>query len=207
MTRRQFIERTLRQIYNGQPSDDSNITDNLINFWLSDAIGLAAKQNYKDNFQLEGVGFLNNSFYTTFKGIAIVEDERNLYKATLPQLPLGIGATEGVSKAIFKNSRNELSFPAVLLSENQVAIQRGMRAIPNKILCYPEGLYFYIITPIIMTAYTVSVTMVSGGDATDLDSELNVPADYLPVCVAYIQQQLMLEKKQVPDLANDGRDD
>jgi hypothetical protein len=58
-----------------------------------------------------------------------------------------------------------------------------------------------------MTAYTAQVTLISGGDATNLDSELNVPADYLPVCVAYIQQQLMLEKKQTPDLAVDGRDD
>lgn len=207
MTRRQFIERTLRQIYNGQPVDDANITEGLVNTWLSDGIGLAAKQNYKENFQLEGVGFVNNSFYANFKGLAIVADERNLYKTTLPQLPIGIGSTEGIGRVVFKNSINELSFPGVLLSENQVGYQRSMREIPNKILCYPEGLYLYIITPLIMTAYTASVTMISGGDATDLDSELNIPADYMPVCVAYIQQQLMLEKKQIPDLANDGRDD
>lgn len=206
MTRRTFIERTLRQIYNGQPSDDLSITDNLVNAWLSDAIGIAAKQNYKDNYQIEGVGFLNNSFYTTFKGLAIVEDERNLYKTTLPELPLGIGSTEGISRLVFKNSKKEITYPALLLSENQVGIQRQMRPIPNKIQCYYEGLNLFMITPIIMTAYTASVTMVSGGDSTNLDSELNVPADYVPVMVAYIQQQLMLERKQVPDLQNDGRD-
>ena len=46
MTRNAFIERILRQIYNGQPSDDSNITYNLVNQWLNDAIGLAVKKNY-----------------------------------------------------------------------------------------------------------------------------------------------------------------
>ena len=49
MTRNIFIERILRQIYNGQPSDDSSITYNLVNQWLNDAIGLAAKKNYTDD--------------------------------------------------------------------------------------------------------------------------------------------------------------
>ena len=44
MTRNIFIERILRQIYNGQPSDDSSITYSLVNQWLNDAIGLAAKR-------------------------------------------------------------------------------------------------------------------------------------------------------------------
>jgi hypothetical protein len=178
-----------------------------VNVWLSDGIGLACKQNYKDNYQLDGVGFVNNSFYCNFKGLAIVEDERNLYKTTLPQLPVGIGSTEGIGRVVFKNSINSLSYPGVLLSENQVGYQRSMRDIPNKIICYPEGIFLYIYTPLIMTAYTAQVTLISGGDATNLDSELNVPADYLPICAGYIKQQLMEEKKQIPDMANDGRDD
>lgn len=206
MTRRIFIERTLRQIYNGQPIDDLSITDNLVNVWLSDAIGLAAKTNYKDNYQLEGVGFNNNSFYSKFKGITLSEDERYLWKATLPEIPVGIGSTEGISTVIFKDSNNTLSFPAIILSENQVAIQRQMRKPPNKIMCYPEGGFLYVITTILMNGYTATVTMISGGDATDLDSVLNVPSDYFTILVQYIQQQLMIERKNVPDLVNDGRD-
>lgn len=206
MIRRTFIERTLRQIYNGQPSDDAEITANLVNIWLSDAIGIAAKKNYTDNFQLDGIGVVNNSFHSTFKGITISEDERNLYTATLPQLPFGIGETDGTPRVIFKDGNKTLSYPAVMLSENQVAIQRQMRQIPNKIICYTEGIYLKIITSIIMTPYTVNVTLVSGGDATDLDSELNVPADYLSVCAEYIKAQLLFERKMVPDLANDGQD-
>ena len=60
MTRKTFIERILRQIYNGQPSDDSNITFNLVNQWLNDAIGVAAKKNYTDSIQMDGVAYVNN---------------------------------------------------------------------------------------------------------------------------------------------------
>jgi len=206
MTRRTFIERTLRQIYNGQPTDDSTITVGLVNTWLGDAIGLAAKQNLKDNFQLDGVAVVGNSFYSTFKGLTITEDERVLYKFSLPEIPLGIGASDGVARIVFKDSTNTISYPAIMLSESQVGIQRSMRPVQNKIICYSEGGYVFVITPIDITGYTATCTMISGGDATDLDSTLNVPADYFPIMVQYIQQQLILERKQVPDLQNDGRD-
>jgi hypothetical protein len=37
MTRAEFIERTLRQIYGGYVSEDSSITTMLVNSWLNDA--------------------------------------------------------------------------------------------------------------------------------------------------------------------------
>lgn len=67
MTRNIFIERILRQIYNGQPSDDSSITYSLVNQWLNDAIGLAAKKNYTDGIQMDGIAYVNNSFIQHLK--------------------------------------------------------------------------------------------------------------------------------------------
>lgn len=206
MTRRAFIEQIRRQIYGGQPTDDAEITAGLVNQYLNQGIGLAAQKNYKDNFQLEGIGFVNNSFYSTFKGLSITPDERNLYKFTLPQIPLGIGDTEGISRILFKDSRSTLSYPAVIINENQVAIQRQMRPIPNKVLCYPEGIYCYAITPILMNNYTATVTMVSGGVSSDLDSNLNVPDDYIPIIIEFIKAQLSFERLQPVDAQNDGAD-
>ena len=204
MTRRNFIEQTLRQLYNGQPTNDANITYGLVNQYLSQGIGIAAKNSYKENYQIEGIGFVNNSFYTTFKGLAITPDEFNLYKFTLPEIPVGIGASEGISRFLFKDSNNTISYPGVMLTENQVGIQRQMRLIPNKIICYYEGSYGYAITTIAMTNYTASVTMISGGDSTNLDSILNVPSDFIPVIVEYIKAQLSFEKAQKQDVSNDG---
>lgn len=207
MTRREFIERVLRQIYNGQPTDDLTITDNLVNAWLSDAIGIAAKKNYTDNFQLDGIGFVNNSFYSKFKALEIINDERFLWRFTLPEIPVGIGSTEGIATVVFKNSSKNVSYSGIPLSENQVGYVRGMRPIPNKILFYPEGTYCYVLSEILMSQYTATVTIISGGDSADFDSQLNVPPDYFPIMVQYIQQQLMIERKNIPDMANDGRDD
>jgi nitrate reductase assembly molybdenum cofactor insertion protein NarJ len=57
-----------------------------------------------------------------------------------------------------------------------------------------------------LSNYTASVTLVSGGDSTDLNSTLNVPGDYVPVMLEYIQKQLLLMKSTPKDLANDGQD-
>jgi len=163
MTRAEFIERTLRQIYGGYVSEDSSITPMLVNSWLNDAIALAAKTNYTDNLKLDGIGYVNNSFYTT-------------------------------------------SFPLIPLTANQKTYFRSMRPIPNKTLYYNEGEFVYVVTSLALNNYTASVTMVSGGDSSNLNSTLNVPSDYWPAMVAYVQQQLNIMKASPKDLVNDGQD-
>jgi hypothetical protein len=47
--------------------------------------------------------------------------------------------------------------------------------------------------------------MISGGASTDLNSELNVPDDYIPVIVEYMR--LLIANKQRPiEQTNDGVD-
>lgn len=205
-SRRSFIERSLRQIYNGQPYDDSTITVSLVNSWLIDGTAIAAKKNYTDSYQIEGINYVNNSFYTTFKLLAVTKDENFLYKVVLPEIPIGIGKNEGVATLQFKGTDGQLSYTAVPLSTNQITFQSGMRKIQNKLLYYPEGNALFIYTTIILSQYTATVKMVSAGDSTDLDSNLNVPADYYPVMVEYIKQQLGFEKMQSVDQQNDGVD-
>lgn len=207
VTRRQYIEMVRRQIYGGQPSNDAGITVSLVNKWLDIAIGAAAKQNYKENLALEGVSYINNSFYSTFKSIAATKDEQFLWKVTLPQIPLGLGATEGVSSCVFKDAATgQISYPVVLISENQKSFQKGRREIPNKLIGYAEGKYIYVMSTIQLSQYTATVTMVSGGTSTDLDSTLTIPDDYMPMVVEYLKQQLMFALSVPADQANDGRD-
>lgn len=207
MNRLTYIEIIRRQIYGGQPSDDASITVGLVNKWLNFAIGEAAKQNYKENIAIDGVEYINNSFYTRFKNLAVTKDENFLWKVELPQIPLGIGTSNGISTLEFKDAdTNQISYPVVWLSQNQRSYQRGMRQIPNKLLAYSEGQNVYFLSTIQLSQYTATATMVSGGLDTDLTSTINVPDDYFSVVCGYIQKQLLLEKAQPVDSANDGLD-
>lgn len=204
-TRRVFIEQILRQIYGGVPNDDSEITPNLVNVWLNQGIGIAAKANYTDSIKIDGIAYINDSFYTTFKGLSIQSDEAGLWKVTLPHIPFGLGSGDGISTLQLKDT-NDVSHPAVWVSQSQKSYYQNMRNIPNKFLAYSEGKFVYIISPLYISQYTASVTMVSGGDSSNLDSELNVPADYLPVITDYVVKQLTFERNQPQDVFNNGND-
>lgn len=194
-----------RQIYGGQPNDDAEITPNLVNKWLDLGIAAAAEKNQKDNLMLDGIAYVNNSFYTTFKSLAITNDSFGVWKVELPQIPLGLGSSSGLPTMLIKdNVSPQLSYNPVWLSQDQRSYQRGMRAIPNKILAYAEGKYVYLESLIDLSNYTAQATMVSGG-TTSMDSEINVPDNYLPLIVEYIKNQLNFERMQPKDIP-DGSD-
>lgn len=206
-TRGTYIELIRRQIYGGFPPEDAEITVSLVNLWLNQGIAAAAQKCYTDNLKMDGIAVVNNAFYTTFKNLTVTKDGSNLYKITLPEVPAGIGATEGVSTLKFKdNQSNELSYPIVWLTMNQVGYHRGMRTIPNKLLGYLEGGNVFVESTLSLTPYTAQITMISGGDSTDLTSTLNVPPDYLVFVTEFLKQQLNFERYQPVDDHGDGID-
>jgi hypothetical protein len=178
----------------------------LVNQYIDQAIAFAAKTNYKENASLEGVGFVNNSFYTTFKDIAISREESGLWKLTLPQVPVGVGANEGISTLQLKNTQNQISQPCIPLTENQKTYFQSLQNLPFKTLYYVEGNLAYLVSNLTLSNYTATVTLISGGNSSDLNSNLNVPGDYVPIMIEYIQKQLLLMKQTPKDLANDGSD-
>lgn len=207
MTRNQVIERILRQIYNGQPSDDANITHNLVNQWLNDAIGLAVKKNYTDSIQMDGVAYVNNSFYSTYKDLTISAEtvDNVTYSIALPLIPIALGKNEGVAELRFVGDK-KTSQTAIPLSMNQVAYIEQLRPIQNKILYWVEGNHIYIKSTITLTSYKATLRMISGGDSSDLTSTLIIPDDYMPMVIEYIKNQLAFEKSRPIDVTNDGVD-
>ena len=207
MVRQALIERILRHVYGEQPLDDANITTNLVNAWIEDGIGLAVKQNWKDGVALDGVTYINNSFYTTFKGLPLVQYEPFTFQVTLPQIPFGIGKDEGIGSLTIVDSTGQISYDALPLSQNQVTYQRAMPIIPNKLLYYSEGTFAYIMSNLLLSiGFTARVKMVSGGDSTNLNSILNVPEDYIPVIFDYCAKMLLAERLVPKDQVADGND-
>lgn len=203
-----LVEQLRRQIYGGQPTDDSQITIGLTNLWLSQAIAFAAKQNYIDSVKLDGVAYVNNSFYTTFKNLTATESDISdaEYKITLPQVPVGIGTNEGIASVRFKDGKS-ISYDAIPLAANQVVFQRGRRQIPNGILYYYEGDSVYCISPELdLSQFTAVVRMISGGDSADLDSAVNIPDDYMPIVTKYVLEQAAIHRQSPQDTQNDGAD-
>jgi len=206
MTRQALIEQILRQVYGTQPSDDASITPGLVNQMINQGIGLMVKQNYKEAIQLDGVGYVNNSFYLTYKGLAVSLDEQFIWKVNLPQIPIAIGKNEGISTLQFKSTDGEISKPVIWLSQDQVTYFQSLQQPTGKILAYQQGDHVYVYSTLILNQYTATVTIVSGGDSTNLSSTLNIPDDYIPGIVDYVVKSLSQARLQIQDSANDGSD-
>ncbi len=200
-----LAERIQRVIYNGLPPDDATITIPVINLWINDGLASAAKKNYTDSLQIDGVAYVNNSFYTTYKNLAITQDDVGIWKFSLPQIPLGLGRNEGISTVQFKGE-GKISFTAVPLNENQLGYADLLRQIPNKIFYWNEGENVYLKTALQLSQYTAIVRMVSGGNSSDLDSVINLPDDYIADVVGYVVKFLLTERSQPLDQVNDGVD-
>lgn len=205
ISRYELAERIQRVIYNGLPTDDATITIPVINLWINDGLAAAAKKNYSESLQIDGIAYVNNSFYTTYKGLAITPDESGLWKFSLPQIPLGLGRNEGISTVQFKGD-GRVSFTAIPLSENQVGYADSLRVVPNKLFYWNEGQIVYVKSALQMNQYTATVRMVSGGNSSDLNSVLNIPDDYVADVIGYVVKLLMTERSQPLDLTNDGVD-
>lgn len=205
MTRKTYIEQIRRLIYNGQPSDDATITVGLVNTVLNQAIGIAAQKNWNDSIVLDGVQYVNGGFYSTYKNLTIYREEYGLFRIELPHVPIGLGADMGVATCtVFDGTLN--SYPIAWLTQNQRTFARGMRQIPNTLLGYLENKNIYIESVFPLTSMTAKVTMISGGDSTDLSSTLNVPDDYIDTMTQYLVKYFMLERMQPVDNQNDGED-
>lgn len=206
MTRGVLIEMIVRNVYGEFPPNDRTITDNLVNTWIEPGVGLAVKQAYKDSITFDGVSYVNNSFSTQFKGITFTKESPFLWKGELPVLPMGLGKTDGNNVLRLQDENGNVSDALIPLSEQQVGYASRMRPIPNKSLYWPEGKNIFVISALPLNNYTANMSMVSAGMPTDFDSELNVPADYLPIVIDYCTRNLLKERLTQKDVTNDKRD-
>ncbi len=206
MTRAYYIARFRRQIYGEIPSDDAQITINLVNAWLNDAIAAATKAHHDRNEQIEGMGYVNNSFYLAFTGITLTQatESIDVWQGTLPQIPLSFGKNEGIgSLKIYKSF--DQSFDATPLSQSQLTYVDRL-PIVNGLKYWNEGNILKVKSEFSLWQFFAKGRIISGGDATDLNSELNVPSDWFPVMDEFLKAQLGFEKAQKLDLNNDGND-
>lgn len=209
MTRAQLIEQILRAVYGDQPRDDSTITPNLVNMYINQGLAMAIKNQFKESLQIDGVSYINNSFYSTYRNIPISQEQNLLWKLKLPSVPMAIGRNEAVANLRLVDEDGREGIDAIPLNINQKGYNFSMRRIPNRLLYYYEGDYAYILSSLLLNKYKANVTMVSGGgngsgSSADLNSELNATDDIIPFIIDYVVKALLASRQIPQDITNDG---
>lgn len=205
MTRRVLIEQIRRMLYGGIPTDDANITEKEINLYINEAIAYMAKVNYSDAIKLDGIETVADSFYATFKNLAITKDnDTGYYSLDLPQVPLGLSRGYGISTVTFPTSTGLAKSP-IPVSPRELDYMDNLKQPPSKIFYWVEGKKLWFKSYTNLVGRFAIVRMVST-ETSDLDAEINVPQEYITDIINLVMNQLRPRKATPQDSTNDALD-
>lgn len=205
MTRKVLIEQIRRIFYGGIPNDDANLSEKEVNVYLNEAIAYMAKVNYTDAIKLDGIETVADSFYATFKNLAITKDnDTGYYSLDLPQVPLGLSRGYGISTVIFPTSTGLAKSP-IPISVRELEYIDQLKQPPSKIFYWPEGKKLWFKSYTNLVGKFAIIRMVST-ENSDLDAEINVPQEYVTDIINLVLNQLKIRKGTPEDNTNDGVD-
>ena len=205
MTRRVLIEQIRRIFYGGVPNDDASLSEKEVNTYLNEAIAYMAKVNYTDAIKLDGIETVADSFYATFKNLAITKDnDTGYYSLDLPQVPLGLARGYGISTVTFPTSTGLAKSP-IPISVRELDYIDQLKQPPSKIFYWAEGKKLWFKSYTNLVGKFAIVRMVST-ETSDLDAEINVPQEYITDIINMVINQLKIRKGTPEDSVNDGVD-
>jgi len=205
MTRKVLIEQIRRIFYGGVPNDDASLSEKEVNAYLNEAIAYMAKVNYTDAIKLDGIETVADSFYATFKNLAITRDtDTGYYSLDLPQVPLGLSRGYGISTVTFPTSTGLAKSP-IPISVRELEYIDQLKQPPSKIFYWAEGKKLWFKSWTNLVGKLAIVRMVST-ETSDLDAELNVPQEYISDIIDLVINKLKIRKGTPEDTVNDGVD-
>lgn len=205
MTRKVLIEQIRRIFYGGVPNDDASLSEKEVNLYLNEAIAYIAKINYTDAIKLDGIETVADSFYATFKNLAITKDnDTGYYSLDLPQVPLGLARGYGISTVTFPTSTGLAKSP-IPISPRELDYVDQLKQPPSKIFYWAEGKKLWFKSYTNLVGKFAIVRMVST-ETSDLDAEINVPQEYITDIINMVINQLKIRKGTPEDNVNDGVD-
>lgn len=202
MTLRAYCELILRRLANGDVSDDFPIKIEEVVQWVGQGVAMAAMKNYTDNANID-VEYVSDSFYTTYKNLSLTKDSQTgFFNTTVPAAPYGIPKGYDVSGVNIEGD-GMLSNGLVRVNIQQLDYYLKLSLPPKAIFYWFEGSVLNLFsTWAILDGIKVRVRMASGG--VSLDSELNIPADYMGYVSEFVFGKLMPTLNIPQDNVNDG---
>lgn len=205
MTRKVLIEQIRRIYYGGVPNDDATLSEKEVNILINEAIAYVAKMSYAESIKLDGIETIADLFYATFKNLSITKDtDTGYYSLDLPQVPLGLSRGYGISTVTFPTSTGLAKSP-IPISVRELDYMDNLKQPPSKIFYWVEGKKLWFKSYTNLVGKLAIVRMVSS-ENSDMESELNVPQEYISDIIDLVLNKLKIRKGTPEDAVNDGVD-
>lgn len=203
MTKAQIIELIQRDLNNGLPFDDAQVTDNEVSLWLGQAIATVMEDKYKKDAELESIIYMNDYYYATFKNRVVCKDnDTGYYYLNLPQVPLGLPRGISIAGIYFKSAEGQLTETVIQISPQEIDIMRTLPKPKNKIYGWAEGQVFYMMSYKNIKDLKAIVRMVT----SQFDDTTNDIPDNIGVAAADLVIRRLKARTNVQDISNDGID-
>jgi hypothetical protein len=190
MTRAQLIELIQRDLNNGLPHDDAQVTDNEVGLLLNQAIATVMEERHKASSELESINYMNDFYYATFKNRNVSKDtDTGYYYFELPQVPLGLPRGISIAGVYFKAADGQLTETVVQIAPQEIDLMRGLPMV------------FYMISYKKIKDLKAIVRMVT----TKIDDNDDIP-DNLGLAATDLVLRRLKTRGNVIDISNDGTD-
>jgi hypothetical protein len=202
MTKAQMIELIQRDVNNGLPFDDAQITDNEISLWLGQSIASVMEDRYKKDAEMESITYMNDFYYATFKNRTVSKDtDTGFYYLSLPQVPLGLPRGISISGIYFKSAEGQLTETVIQIAPQEIDLMRSIPMPKNKIYGWAEGQLFYMMSYKNIKDLKAVVRMVTSkfDDCDDIPDNIGVAATDLVI-------RRLRARTNMQDISNDGTD-
>jgi hypothetical protein len=209
MTRKEICALIQIRLAGGMPSDDFAVTLNEINLWLDHAIAASAMKNYADGVQIDGIEFVGDAYYTTFKDLVLSQDSISLYyKTTIPAPPVSVPRGYDISSAYIQKGVGIGGFnkPMIRVTPQALDFYNDLPKPKNSVEYWTEGMTMYVTTTTstLLNGAKVAVRMIGSAGSRLLTDEALVPNDAIPFIVDYVFKYFMPTDSAPKDTMNDG---
>jgi hypothetical protein len=203
-TRRQVCELIIRRLAGGDPPAEFPIKVDEVNLWLNHGIFASSVKSYQDAVQYDGVEFVPDAYYTTFRNLALTQDaDTGYWKATLPSTPGALPRGYDISTATIM-LQGRLSASMMRVSPQQIDSLYSLPR-PNGIFFWVEGNVLHIESRSDLTGKSAMVRMVSSEGTGSLDEEIKAPADAMDFIITYVYNKFAPLLNVPVDNNNDGQ--
>jgi hypothetical protein len=198
-----LAEQILSTYYKGVRSDDSSYSLKYIASMLAQEVAFMARKNAFENGNNGDITYINDTFISTFKSLAVATDAISLEKyIVLPSMPTALPNNQEIVSVSLNRKTNKTFIP--MKNKDRFA-QAFLPSIRGVVFYYIEDGKLYFDNPenFIFTAITLKMAgALPSGDI--LDAQLNIPKNYETEIIDKVLNRLLSVNRLGQDLSNDG---
>jgi hypothetical protein len=200
-----LAEQILTTYYKGVRSDDSQYSLRHIASMIAQEVAFMARKNAFENGNNGDTAYINDTFISTFKNIAVSTDSVSGDKyAALPAIPTALPNNQEIVSVSLGKKTNKTFIP--MKNKDRFA-QSFLPCIRGTVFYYIEDGKLFFDNPENFQFNNLTIKMagaVPGGNI--LDAQLNIPKNYETEIIDKVLQRLLAVSRLGRDNTNDGND-